>query len=216
MHKRSVPNLKLKGCKTTLGHTQELQNRGARLLSQELSLLEQDEGEVINERFIKALTVEVEDITNEAIRTEQQVNSDLVGAIEKSMEETTEFLQTRMLGLAEVFLQTRMVGLAEVRRNMEGWRPSMMEAGALVVESEAVEPVGREKMEELKKEAVETGRGFDLVPANAIFSSNAGSGRRKCRGVACGNYARVRNDESSFASGAGGGEVRLLLKAAAL
>lgn len=48
---------------------------------------------------------------------------------------------------------------------------------ALVTESEAVEPIGRCRMEELKRQAEEAGRDFDLVPANAIFSRKAGSGR---------------------------------------
>ena len=47
-----------------------------------------------------------------------------------------------------------MVGLSEVRRNLEEWKPSMVEEyGALVVEPEAVEPISRERMKEMKEEA---------------------------------------------------------------
>ena len=109
-----------------------------------------------------------------------------------------------------------MVGLAEVRKNIEEWKLSMLEEyGALVHDSEAVEPISREEVDELKVEAERIGRSFDFVPAKATFSRKAGAGRHKCRGVACGNFARSTSDESTFASGAGGGEVRLLWKAAA-
>lgn len=138
----------------------ELHLRGARLLAEELNLLEEDDGEVDNERFLKALTAEIED--------------EQLAAAEKA------------LGNGQEFLQTRIVGLAEVRKNMSEWKPSMLEEyGA-------------------------------LVTAKAIFSRKAGSGRHKCRGVACGNFAKAKSDEDTFASGAGGCEVRLLLKAAAL
>lgn len=128
----------------------------------------------------------------------------MIAEIEKKGEEAAEFLQTRM------------VGLAEVRRNLEEWKPSMGdEYGALVVESEAVEPISRERMTEPKEEAVSSGRTFDLLPAKGVFSRKAGSGRHKRRAVACGNYMKSRSEESTFASGAGGPEVRLLLKIAA-
>ena len=83
-------------------------------------------------------------------------------------------------------------------------------------ESEAVEPISRKQMGELKREADEVGRDFDMVPAKAIFSRKAGSGRHKCRGVACGNYVGKTTTESTYASGAGSCEVRFLLKTAAI
>ena len=183
----------------------ELQNRGAQMLSRELQLLEEDSGEVRNERFLKALTMEVEEISQEAVRANQQEERNMIAEIEKKSEEAPEFLQTRM------------VGLSEVRRNLEEWKPSMVEEyGALVVEPEAVEPISRERMKEMKEEAASSGKTFDLLPAKAIFSRKAGSGRHKCRGVACGNYMKLRSDESTFASGAGGPEVRFILKVAAI
>ena len=98
------------------------------------------------------------------------------------------------------FLQTRMVGLTEVRKNMAEWKPSMVEEyGALVTESEAVEPIDRTQMEELRKQAAEVGKDFDLVKAKAIFSRKAGTGRHKCRGVACGNFMQAKSCESTFA-----------------
>ena len=184
----------------------ELHQRGAQLLAQELKLLEEDSGEVLNEGFLKALTTEIEDIAQEAVRANQQEHEDQIAEVEKGAE------------MAPEFLQTRMVGLAEVRKNLEEWRPSMCEEyGALVAESEAVEPISRARMAELKEETINSGRRFDLAPAKAIFSRKAGSGRHKCRGVACGNYMKTHKayGESTFASGAGGPEVRLLLKVAA-
>ena len=183
----------------------ELQQRGAQLLSEELRLVEEDEGEITNERFLKALTLEVEAVTEEANQVGQWDEAQKAVEIEKEIEEHPAFLQTRM------------VGLAEVRKNMAEWRPSMVEEyGALVTESEAVEPIDRVRMEDLRKQAAESGKDFDLVPAKAIFSRKAGTGRHKCRGVACGNFMQAKSSESTFASGASGVEVRMLMKVAAV
>ena len=108
---------------------------------------------------------------------------------------------------------------ASLRKNLEEWRPSMVEEyTALVMDSEAVhvEPIDREKTDQLKAEAETEGKDFDLVPAKAIFSRKAGSGRHKCRGVACGNFMNAKSTESTFASGASGIEVRMLIKLAAV
>ena len=183
----------------------ELQHRGAQLLSEEVRLVEEEEGEISNERFLKALTVEVEAVTEKAVEADREAQAEEVRDIEREMEEHPAFLQTRM------------VGLAEVRRNLAEWKPSMAEEyGALVTDSEAVEPIDRKKMESLKKEAADAGKDFDLVPAKAIFSRKAGTGRHKCRGVACGNFMQAKNSESTFASGASGIEVRMLMKVAAV
>ena len=168
-------------------------------------MVEEDEGEITNERFLKALTLEVEAVTEEANQVGQWEEAQKAVEIEKEIEEHPAFLQTRM------------VGLAEVRKNMAEWRPSMAEEyGALVTESKAVEPIDRVRMEELRKQAAESGKDFDLVPAKAIFSRKAGTGRHKCRGVACGNFMQAKSSESTFASGASGIEVRMLMKVAAV
>ena len=110
-----------------------------------------------------------------------------------------------------------MVGLTEVRRNLEEWKPSMIEEYvALTRESEAVEAIGQGQSNRLREEAKAQGRDFDLVPAKAIFSRKAGTGRHKCRGVACGNFMNAKSSESTFASGASGIEVRTLIKLAAI
>ena len=71
--------------------------------------MRRDSGEIANERFLKALTVEVEEITEEAVQAGKiEEKKDLIN-IENEMEEHP------------VFLQTRMVGLSEVRRNLEEW-----------------------------------------------------------------------------------------------
>ena len=83
------------------------------MLSREFQRLEEDSGEVRNERFLKALTVEVEEISQEAVRASLQEEKNMVAEIEEKSEEAPEFLQTRM------------VGLSEVRKNLEEWKPSM-------------------------------------------------------------------------------------------
>ena len=61
----------------------ELQHRGARMLSQELQLLEEDSGEVRNERFLKALTVEIEEISQEAVRIGRQEEKNMIAEIQR-------------------------------------------------------------------------------------------------------------------------------------
>ena len=183
----------------------ELQHRGARMLSQELQLLEEDSGEVRNERFLKA--------PHGGDRGDQSRSRSYrpTGGKEHDRRDPEKAEE------APEFLQTRMVGLTEVRRNLEEWKPSMIEEyTALTNESEAVEAISQEESDRLKEEARVQGRDFDLVPAKAIFSRKAGTGRHKCRGVACGNFMNAKSSESTFASGASGIEVRTLIKLAAI
>ena len=183
----------------------ELQHRGAQLLARELRLLEEDEGEIVNERFLKMLTTEVEEIVEEAVREGRQEEA-------QQLEEAKQ-----AVGDQQEFLQTRMVGLAEVRKHLKEWRPSMLEEyHALIKESEAVEAIDQRQANQLKEEAKSLGKDFDLVPAKAIFSRKAGTGRHKCRGVACGNFMNAKSSESTFASGASGIEVRMLIKMASI
>ena len=119
----------------------ELQHRGAQILARELSLLEEDEGEIANERFLKMLTSEVEEIVEEAVREgcqEQEEQWENAG---------------KAAGDPQAFLQTRMVGLTEVRKNLEEWKPSIEEYDALIKESEAVEAIGQGESNRLKEEA---------------------------------------------------------------
>ena len=61
----------------------ELHHRGARHLARELALLEEDDGEIVNERFLKMLTAEVEEIAEEAMiqgRQAEAVRADRSGA----------------------------------------------------------------------------------------------------------------------------------------
>ena len=132
----------------------------------------------MNERFLKMLTTEVEEMVEEAVREGRQEEAQQLAEAEQAAGDPQEFLQTRM------------VGLAEVRKNLKEWRPSMLEEyTALIKESEAVK---------------------------AIFSRKAGTGRHKCRGVACGNFMNAKSSESTFASGASGIEVRMLIKLASI
>ena len=130
----------------------ELQHRGAQLLAQELRLLEEDKGEIVNERFLKMLTTEVEDIAEEAVR--------------EGREEATQRIEAEQAaGDPQEFLQTRLVGLAEVRRNLKEWKPSMIEEyDALIKESEAVEAISQSRVDRLKQEAENLGKDFDMVP----------------------------------------------------
>lgn len=88
-----------------------------------------------------------------------------------------------------VFLQTRLYSLAEVRADLEPWIPSMRsELEPLMTETGAtIKEICKNKAEELRKEAQRKGILLEKIPAKAVFSPKAGSGRRKCRACACGN-----------------------------
>ena len=74
----------------------ELDHRGAQLLSRELQLLEEENGEIQNEKFLKALTLEIEDLGQEAVRMNRQEQQEASEELRKTMEDAPEFLQTRM------------------------------------------------------------------------------------------------------------------------
>eukprot|EP00913_Durusdinium_trenchii_P031096 g29120.t1 len=77
----------------------ELDHRGAQLLSRELQLLEEENGEIQNEKFLKALTLEIEDLGQEAVRMNRQEQQEASEELRKTMEDAPEFLQTRMEAL---------------------------------------------------------------------------------------------------------------------
>ena len=85
----------------------------------------------------------------------------------------------------EVFLQTKTYALADVKKEIEAWRPSMVEERAALLKSGVVRAIKPREAEELKREALEKGIPYDRVPGKAVFTRKAATGRRKCRGVAC-------------------------------
>lgn len=98
-------------------------------------------------------------------------------------------------------LQTVVVSLDEVRKDLDGWRAAMeSEYQSLTVETKAIEPVD---LGDLNDEDIE------LVPGKLVCTLKAGpnGGRKKCRGVICGNMVNQSVDPAPwgpYASGADG------------
>ena len=111
-------------------------------------------------------------------------------------------------GLDEV-LQTTVVSLDEVRKDLDGWRQAMLnEYRSLTSETQAIEPVD---VGTLNDQEVE------YVPGKLVCTLKAGpnGGRKKCRGVICGNLVDQSVDPTpwgSYASGADGLLIRTTVK----
>ena len=107
----------------------------------------------------------------------------------------------------EEVLQTVTVGLNDVRRDLKGWVQAMKEEyNSLVVTTQAVEPVGLETIDQ---------GSVEFVPGKLVCVVKAGpnGGKKKCRGVICGNM--MESDASPigvYASGADGTLIRTVLR----
>lgn len=109
----------------------------------------------------------------------------------------------------EVVLQTTVVSLEEVRKNIGEWRAAMeKEYRSLTEETQAIEPISVGDLDE---------REIEYVPGKLVCTLKAGpnGGRKKCRGVICGNLLDEAVDPApwgSYASGADGLLIRATLK----
>eukprot|EP00435_Cladocopium_sp_Y103_P042410 s480_g11.t1 len=189
--------------------------RGLKLLMEELDLQDlalseytessSEEKQKGTDSFIRALLADVEELAEE-LDGHEKIQQE---TIEEEIEKETEAQQ--------VFLQTRMYSLAEVRAELEQWKDSMWsEFRSLTEETGAVRVITTSQADELRREAEQKGILFERIPGKAIFSRKAGSGKRKCRACACGNYMSQRALTDTYAGGTGATEVRCLLKKGAL
>ena len=127
-------------------------------------ILEEDCGEVINERFLKMLTKEVEDITQETIAEEKK-------ELEKRLTEVDE-----AVGDPQAFLQTRMVGLAEVRKNL-GRVDSFDDRRVRFPGCRVRSCRAHQSNEERKRRSRQGGTLTSCRPRRSSASRKAGSGR---------------------------------------
>eukprot|EP00435_Cladocopium_sp_Y103_P035264 s2015_g9.t1 len=189
--------------------------RGLQLLMEELDLQDvamEDFKEKLNEdddvgsdRFVRSLLAGVEGIAGELEELEKNRQHQDAEELEKAVESQ------------EVFLQTRMFSLSEVRAHLQDWIPSMKsELESLMNETSAIREITKNEAEGLRREAESKGILFERIPAKAIFSRKAGSGKRKCRACACGNYMTQRDQTDTYAGGTGATEVRTVLRKAGL
>eukprot|EP00435_Cladocopium_sp_Y103_P053680 s781_g17.t1 len=155
--------------------------------------------------FIRALLADVENLAGDLIEVEEVVQAQESQALEA------------VAGDQEVFLQTRSYALSEVKANLADWKESMWsEFQSLTEETGAVRVITEAQADQLRRDAEKKGILFERIPGKAIFSRKAGSGKRKCRACACGNYMSQRSLTDTYAGGTGATEVRCLLKKCAL
>ena len=74
----------------------------------------------------------------------------------------------------------------------------------------AIRIITEAQAEQLRREAEQKGIMFDRIPAKAIFQRKAGTGKRKCRACACGNFMTKRPLADTYAAGTGAAEVRAI------
>ena len=117
----------------------------------------------------------------------------------------------------ELFLQTRIIPLDQVRKELTLWEPSAREeVNNLENVMQAVERVSTRDIEQW------TARGEKVlqIPGKAVTSRKSGTGKRKFRAVACGNFLETPSSSSGpsdsvYASGVDSSTVRLAIAHAA-
>ena len=114
----------------------------------------------------------------------------------------------------EQVLQTRIVSPAEVLRHQEEWRGAIQaEIDSLFTTKEALKVVS--SME--ARHIMET-QDVQAVPSKVVFTLKPDpervAGKKKCRIVACGNFAREEENQDLFTSGADATSLRMALSLA--
>ena len=129
--------------------------------------------------------------------------------------EAEKVSQEECTGATE-WLQTVTVPLGEVRKEMEAWRPAALKEYEALMANGAVRKARDGEVEELSRRCKEEGKIFELVPGKAVCTRKAPDGKRKVRGVVCGNYMEERPSSELYASGVDVAAVRSLIRHAAL
>ena len=86
-------------------------------------------------------------------------------------------------------------------------REAKKEYTALVEESKAVKPIRKRDIDQIQGPV-------EVLPAKAVCTRKAPDGRRKVRGVVCGNYSAGKDAEKLYAGGADGLQIRMVLRTA--
>ncbi|CAE7537698.1 RE1 [Symbiodinium sp. CCMP2592] len=104
---------------------------------------------------------------------------------------------------ADQFLQTRTVSLVEARGELGKWREAATEeVVSLETTNRAVDRVTASDVDQWVKEGISVVQ----LPGKAVLTRKAGTGKRRCRAVCCGNYLPTEQlgltREELYASGA--------------
>ena len=114
----------------------------------------------------------------------------------------------------EEFLQTRLVSAEEVRKDMQTWKPSMVEEyTSLVHTTGTCDPLSNEQFLALMGDPNVK---IEVLPGKMVFSIKAKSGRKKTRIVGCGNFQQgsPRGKLDTHASGISAEAIRLIVRLA--
>ena len=120
-----------------------------------------------------------------AKRTEEQLSKFLVKAaqVQQMVQENTALEAAEEVE----FLQTKTIPTQEAMQELEKWRePLSDEVTSLVKELEVVEPTTQEKLDKLAEEP--NAPVIEYVPSLVVFTRKQGTGRRRARICACGNF----------------------------
>ena len=120
-----------------------------------------------------------------AKRTEEQLSKFLVKAaqVQQMVQENTALEAAEEVE----FLQTKTIPTQEAMQELEKWRESLSdEVTSLVKELEVVEPTTQEKLDKLAEEP--NAPVIEYVPSLVVFTRKQGTGRRRARICACGNF----------------------------
>ena len=148
------------------------------------------------------------DKENDAMR---QILEDHVTAV-RSM----EVEQSMKAAGEEVVFQTRTVALKEVKQNLAAWKDSMAAEYRSLLGFGVIAEISEEDGERKMMEARQQGKLTERIPATAVFTVKAPSGRKKTRACACGNWMAERDSGDVYAGGVDTIQVRALLRKAAI
>ena len=129
--------------------------------------------------------------------------------------EKTEVEESQCLEAAQ-WLQTVTVSLADVRKDLDAWRPAISAEYSSLMQTGSVRPISEEEVEKLAAQCQAQGRLFEVVPGKAVATRKSPDGRRKVRGVICGNHMIPRPVDQVYAAGVDVSAVRAVIRWAAL
>ena len=186
----------------SMEEAEERRMRGLKLIMEELDIEDEksDASEEVSP-FVRAL-----------IKENEELAAGIIEERKKKDQEELEQLQ-QAAEAQDVVLQTRTYALNEVKAELDLWVDSMKsEFKSLTEETGAIKVITEREAEALRKEADQKGILFEKIPAKAVFTRKAGSGKRKCRACACGNYMSQRSAADTYAGGTGASEVRVVMR----
>ena len=168
--------------------------------------------------LVQRLKVDDEERTKEEEKNQEQVLQEEAARlvfddveVAPIVAEGIKLMQSKKEEPEEEILQTKIVSPAEVKQKIDRWRKAIeAEIDSLFNVKKALRLVEKDEMRRMTKD-----QGVAPLPSKVIFTlkpdgSNP-QGKRKCRIVACGNYAAPEEEANYFAAGADASSLRLIL-----